>query len=73
MFAQALMSGDAGARFGAQYNSRSPERTNRRNGYRQRRWDTRVGTIPLAIPRLRVKEATSRSASWSVADAPSKR
>jgi transposase-like protein len=53
VFAQTLMSTDADARCGAEYNSRNPERTNRRNGYRERRWDTRVGTIPLAIPRLR--------------------
>ena len=30
-----------------------PERTNQRNGYRERRWETRVGTIDLEIPRLR--------------------
>ena len=53
VFAQTLMSTDADARCGAEYNSRNPERTNRRNGYRERRWDTRVGTIPLGIPRLR--------------------
>ena len=53
VFAQTLMSADADARCGAEYNSRNPERTNRRNGYRERRWDTRVGTIPLGIPRLR--------------------
>lgn len=53
VFAQTLMSADADARCGADYNSRSPERTNRRNGYRERRWDTRAGTIPLAIPKLR--------------------
>jgi transposase-like protein len=28
-------------------------RTNRRNGYRAREWDTRVGTVELAIPKLR--------------------
>ena len=34
---------------------RSPgERANLRNGYRRRDWDTRVGTIPLNIPKLRV-------------------
>ena len=32
---------------------RSPERINRRNGYRERGWDTRVGTIELAVPKLR--------------------
>jgi hypothetical protein len=37
----------------AAYGERSPERTNRRNGYRERAWDTRAGTIELFIPRLR--------------------
>ncbi len=32
---------------------RSEDRTNTRNGYRNRDWDTRVGTIDLAIPKLR--------------------
>jgi hypothetical protein len=31
---------------------RSEERTNSRNGYREREWDTRVGTIELQIPKL---------------------
>ena len=52
-FVQALMSADADAVCGAEYGSRSPERTNRRNGYRSREWDTRAGTIELAIPKLR--------------------
>jgi putative transposase len=50
-FAEALMSVDAGC--GAGYGERSPERVNRRNGYRERDWDTRVGSIELAVPRLR--------------------
>ena len=32
---------------------RSQERTNTRNGYRRREWDTRAGSISLAIPKLR--------------------
>ena len=48
-----LMSADADAACNAAYGERSAERTNRRNGYRERTWDTRVGTIELAIPRLR--------------------
>ena len=35
-FVQALMSVDADAACGAEYGSRSPDRTNRRNGYRHR-------------------------------------
>jgi putative transposase len=52
-FAEALMSADADAVCGAEYGERSPERVNRRNGYRERDWDTRVGSIELALPRLR--------------------
>jgi putative transposase len=52
-FAEALMSGDADAVCGAGYGQRSTERTNRRNGYRRRGWDTRAGSIGLAIPKPR--------------------
>src|SRR6266542_1074696 len=50
--AEALMGGEADAVCGAAYGERSPERINRRNGYRERDWDTRVGSIELAVPRL---------------------
>jgi putative transposase len=52
-FVEALMGADADAICGAPYGVRSEERTNIRNGYRRRDWDTRVGTIELAIPKLR--------------------
>ena len=52
-FADALMSAEADAVCGAAYGERSDERTNSRNGYRSRDWDTRVGTVELAIPKLR--------------------
>ncbi|MBB4747896.1 IS256 family transposase [Actinoplanes lobatus] len=52
-FADALMSAEAVALCGAGYGERSAERANSRNGYRQREWDTRAGTIELAIPKLR--------------------
>src|SRR5215469_7561392 len=52
-FAEALMGADADALCGAPYGQPSAERVNYRNGYRQRRWDTRAGTIDLAIPKLR--------------------
>ena len=51
--AETLMSADADAVCGAGYGERSPERVNRRNGYRERDWDTRVGSIELAVPKLR--------------------
>jgi transposase-like protein len=52
-FAEALMGAEAEALCGAGYGERTPERVNIRNGYREREWDTRVGTIELAIPKLR--------------------
>jgi transposase-like protein len=52
-FVQALMGAEADAVCGAEYGMRSEERTNTRNGYRHRDWDTRAGTIDLAIPKLR--------------------
>jgi transposase-like protein len=52
-FVEALMGADADAVCGAPYGVRSEERTNIRNGYRRRDWDTRAGTIELAIPKLR--------------------
>jgi len=52
-FAEALMAAEAQARCGAAYGEVSAERVNSRNGYRERRWDTRAGTIELAVPKLR--------------------
>jgi putative transposase len=52
-FVQALMSAEADAACGAPLGERSAERVNQRNGYRPRRLDTRVGTLELAIPKLR--------------------
>src|SRR5215471_10836491 len=52
-FAEALMGAEAEAICGAGYGERSQERTNTRNGYRRRDWDTRAGSISLAIPKLR--------------------
>jgi putative transposase len=51
--AEALMGADVDITCNATYGERSSERTNSRNGDRSRRWDTRVGTIDLAIPKLR--------------------
>src|ERR671915_1668790 len=52
-FVEALMGAEADALCGAPYGSRSDERTNSRNGYRAREWDTRAGTMEVAIPKLR--------------------
>lgn len=52
-FIQALMSAEADTVCGAGYGERSDDRVNSRNGYRHRDFDTRVGTIDVAIPKLR--------------------
>jgi transposase-like protein len=49
----ALLSAEADEVCGAAYGERSDARTNRRNGYRERRWDTRAGAIDLQLPKLR--------------------
>ena len=51
--AEALMEAEVDALCGASHGERHPERVNRRNGYRERPWDTRSGTIDLALPKLR--------------------
>ncbi len=52
-FVQTLMGAEADAVCGAGYGERSDERVNHRNGYRHRDFDTRVGTLDVAIPKLR--------------------
>ena len=53
VLAEAVMEAEVSAHVGADYGERSEMRTTRRNGYRPRRWDTRVGSIDLQIPKLR--------------------
>src|SRR3954467_1281149 len=48
-----LMSAEADAVCGAEYGERSDARINVRNGYRPREFDTRAGTLQVAIPKLR--------------------
>jgi putative transposase len=50
---QALMELEVEEHIGASRHERSPGRTGRRNGYRQRIWDTRVGAVELSVPRVR--------------------
>ena len=50
---RALMDLEASERVGAGRYERSKERRTQRNGYRERAWETRVGEIPLRIPKLR--------------------
>jgi transposase-like protein len=52
-FINTLMSAEADAVCGAAYGTSSPDRTNRRNGYRHRDFDTRTGTLDLEVPKLR--------------------
>jgi putative transposase len=52
-FINTLMSAEVDAVCGAGYGQRSDERTNVRNGYRHREFDTRAGTLDVAIPKLR--------------------
>jgi putative transposase len=52
-FINTLMSAEADAVCGAPYGALSPDRVNVRNGYRHRDFDTRAGTLDVAIPKLR--------------------
>jgi len=54
VLAQAVMEAEVTELTGVPHGERDPEhRLTRRNGFRERRWDTRAGTIELAIPRVR--------------------
>ena len=51
--AERMMDLEIEAKTGAPAGTRSPDRLNHRNGYRERNWDTRAGRIELAVPKLR--------------------
>ena len=51
--AERMMDLEIEAKTGAPAGTRSPDRLNHRNGYRDRNWDTRAGRIELAVPKLR--------------------
>ncbi|MFV2044360.1 MAG: IS256 family transposase [Anaerolineales bacterium] len=53
LLTQMLIELEAEDQIGAAKYERSPNRKARRNGYRERMWETRVGEIPLSIPKLR--------------------
>ncbi len=66
----ALLSADADAVIGAEWGKPSPDRLTHRNGYRHRDLHTRVGTIDVAIPKLRQGTYFFRSGCWSAGNAP---
>lgn len=53
LMAQMLIEAEASAQIGADKYERSEDRQTQRNGYRSRRWETRVGELQLSIPKLR--------------------
>ena len=53
VLSQAIMEMEVEEHLGAARYECSPRRTGQRNGYRQRSWDTRVGTVELSVPRVR--------------------
>src|SRR5918912_558568 len=57
VFGEALMELEVARHVGAERHQRTPERTGQRNGYRERPWDTPVGTVELRVPRRRAERA----------------
>lgn len=53
VLSQALMELEVTQHLGAERHERTVARTGQRNGYRERQWDTRVGTLALRVPRVR--------------------
>ena len=70
--AQRPMELEVGEVTGATHGERSPNRLVQRNGYRDRDWQTRAGTVELRIPKLSGAAPTSRP-SWSRAGPPRRR
>lgn len=69
-FIHTLMGAEADALCGAAYGQRSSERTNSRNGYRHRQFDTRAGSLVWRFPSC-ARGPTSRTGCWNAANAPS--
>ena len=53
VLAQALMELEVTERLRAERHERTPTRSGYRNGYRERAWDTRVGSVELRVRRVR--------------------
>lgn len=58
--ANRLMDAEVQGLCGAGHGERSADRTNHRNGYRDRRWDTRAGSVDLIIPYFYLRRAASQ-------------
>jgi hypothetical protein len=58
--AERLMALEVEGLTGAGYGERSPERLRQRNGYRDRSWETRAGTVELRIPKLGPRRSADR-------------
>jgi putative transposase len=63
--ADRLMAVEVDGLYGAGDRERSPARTNQRDGYRERAWDTRAGRIELKIPKLRPAPSTTSCGPWA--------
>src|SRR5262249_50694721 len=63
VLAQELMELELAEHVGAERHERTPDRSGYRNGYRERPWDTRVGSIELQVPRCAM--AAFSRACWS--------
>jgi transposase-like protein len=53
MITDFVMEAEVSAKIGAEPYERAAERTTHRNGYRERRWDTRLGSLQLQVPKVR--------------------
>jgi hypothetical protein len=65
--AERLMELEIGARTGAEWGEKSKDPLARRNGYRERDWETRAGTVELRIPHV-APAAASRASPGASAD-----
>ena len=68
--AQRLMELEVGALTGAAHGEKSPSRLAQRNGYRDRDWETRAGTVELRIPKLRKGSYPPSDNGWKNELAP---